>query len=79
MLAYSEIYNFSDGDSHDFVGCVLCDLFLRRVKDDISSVMIFDLLFSFFSFRVGVTNKHLIILNMYTFSTSTSASVAYLS
>ena len=26
--------------------------------------------FSFFSLRVGITNKHLIILNMYTFSTS---------
>ena len=48
MFAYSMIRNFSDGDSHDFVGCVLCDLFLRRVNDDI----------------------HLIILNMYTFSTS---------
>ena len=43
MFAYSEIRNFSDGDSHDFLGCVLCDLFLRRVKDDISSVMLFDL------------------------------------
>ena len=43
MFVYSEIRNFSDGDSHDFVGCVLCDLFLRRVKDDFSSVMLFDL------------------------------------
>ena len=43
MFAYSEIRNLSDGDSHDFVGRVLCDLFLRRVKDDISSVMLFDL------------------------------------
>ena len=43
MFAYSEIRNFSDWDSHDFVGCVLYDLFLRRVKDDISSVTVFDL------------------------------------
>ena len=43
MFAYSEIRNFSDGDSHDFVGCVLCDLFFMRVKDDISSVMLVDL------------------------------------
>ena len=43
MFAYSEIRNFSDGDSHDFVGCVLSDLFFMRVKDDISSVMLVDL------------------------------------
>ena len=45
MFAYSEIRNFSDGDSHDFVVRVLCDLFLRRVKDSktISFVMLFDL------------------------------------
>ena len=43
MFAYSEIRNFSDWDSHDFVGRVLFDLFLWRVKDDISSVMLFDL------------------------------------
>ena len=43
MFAYSEIRNFSDGDSHDFLGWVLCDLFFMRVKGDISSVMIVDL------------------------------------
>ena len=41
---FSEIRNFYDGDSHDFVGCVLCELFFffNWVKDDISSVTLFD-------------------------------------
>ena len=43
MFAYSEIRNFSDGDSHDFMVCVLCDLFLKGVKDDISSVTLLNL------------------------------------